>query len=67
MAEIMPSYVRGTHAFCPSQQSFGAAANRPASFSAPPAGTSQDISRSLPDVKDDLTLDSIPHYPLPLL
>ena len=59
----MPSYVRGTHAFHPSQQSFGTAANQPASFSAPPTGTSQDISRSLPDVEDELTLNSIPHSP----
>ena len=63
MAEIMPSYVRGTHAFHLSQQSFGAAANPPASFSAPHASTSQDVSMNLPDVEDGPTLDSIPHSP----
>ena len=60
MAEIMPCYVRGTNAFHPSQQSFGAAVNQPASLSALTLGTSQDISRGLLDVEGELTHDSIP-------
>src|ERR1700683_1454030 len=41
LATLMPTHVRGTHAFRPSQQSFGAIANQPftpgSSSMAPPA------------------------------
>ena len=57
MAEVM------LDAFCPSQQSFGAAVTQPACFSAPTASTHQDISRGLSDVKDEPTHDLIPYSP----
>ena len=37
MAIMLPNLVKGTHAFRPSQQSFGAVANQPANSGSPPA------------------------------
>ena len=64
MAIMLPNLVKGTHAFHPSQQSFGAVANQPANSGSPPAESAsadtggRSVSVGLPVVPSNPLMQS---------